>query len=156
MARLFIKFNWFIHLYRKYTVCLCIFAYLLTCLLTYLLTYPTEQNPSWEANRFSANQEIPRILWYPKIHYRIHKCPPPVCIMSQVDLVHDLTSYFLKIHLNIIFPSTAGSSKWSLALMFPHQNPVHASSHPHTRYMPTTCPYPVYACLSFPFYLPVR
>ena len=28
-----------------------------------LFTYSTEQSPSWEANRFSASQEIPRILW---------------------------------------------------------------------------------------------
>ena len=27
--------------------------------LTYLLTYSMEQSPSWEANRFSASQEIP-------------------------------------------------------------------------------------------------
>jgi len=26
-----------------------------------------EQSPSWEANRFSASQEIPRILWNPKV-----------------------------------------------------------------------------------------
>jgi hypothetical protein len=25
-----------------------------------------EQSPSWEANRFSASQEIPCILWYPE------------------------------------------------------------------------------------------
>jgi hypothetical protein len=31
-----------------------------------------EQNPSWEANRFSASQEIPHILWKPKVRYRIH------------------------------------------------------------------------------------
>jgi hypothetical protein len=42
-------------------------------LLTYLLTYSLEQSPSWEANRFSASQKIPRILWNPKVHYRIHK-----------------------------------------------------------------------------------
>ena len=52
-------------------------------LLTYLLTYSMDQRPSWEANRFSASQEIPRILQKPKVHYRIHKCPPPVPILSQ-------------------------------------------------------------------------
>ena len=45
------------------------------------------------------------------------------------------TSHFLKIHLDIIFPSTPGSSKWSLSLWFPHQNPVYVFPLPHTRYM---------------------
>jgi len=59
-----------------------------TPLFTYLLTYSNEQNPSWEAIRFSASQEIPLILWNPKFHYRIHECPPPVPIPNQLDTVH--------------------------------------------------------------------
>ena len=88
--------------------------------LPYLLTHSMEQSPSWEANRFSASQEIPRILWNPKVHYRIHKCPPPVAILSQTDPVHISTSHFLKIHLNIILSSTSWSPKWFLSFRLPH------------------------------------
>jgi len=106
------------------------------CLLTYLLTHSMEQSPSRETYRFSGGQEIPRILWNPKVHYRSHKCPPPVPILSQTDPVYIPTFHFLKIQLNIILPSRPMSPKWSLSLRFPHQNPVYASPIPHTRYMP--------------------
>jgi hypothetical protein len=49
-----------------------------------------QQSTSWEANRFSASQEIPRILWKPEVHYGIYvyKGPSTFPILSQTNQVH--------------------------------------------------------------------
>ena len=52
-------------------------------------------SPSWEANWFAASQEIPRILWNPKVHFRTNKRPPPVPILGQPYPVHIPTSHLL-------------------------------------------------------------
>ena len=104
--------------------------------LTYLLTYSTVHSLSWEANWFAASQEIPRISRNPKVHYRIHKRPPPVSILSQPNPVHIPTSHLLEIHPNIIHPSTPKSPQWSPSLRFPQQDPIH----PLSSLICATCP----------------
>ena len=88
------------------------------------------QSPSWEANWFAASQEIPRILWNPKVHYRTHKPRPPVPILGQPNPVHIPTSHLLEIHPNIIQHLRLGFPSGLLPLRFPHQDPIHPLSSP--------------------------
>ena len=81
--------------------------------LTYLLTHSMEQSPSWQAKRSSASHETPHILWNRKIHHRIHKSPPPVPILSQINPVHSppphstflISILILSSHLRLGLPS---------------------------------------------------
>ena len=76
-----------------------------SCYTRITLTYSMQQSPSWEANQFLASQEIPRILWNPKVYHQVYKNQPSVPILSQIiPLPGD--------------PSTPGPSKWSLSLKF--------------------------------------
>jgi hypothetical protein len=35
-----------------------------------------EHGPSWEADSRLASQEVSRLLWNPKVYYRVDKSPP--------------------------------------------------------------------------------
>jgi len=107
--------------------CTTINTYLLTLWSTVLLEKLTglqivKKFPSFYGNR--------------RLNTAFTSSRPPVPVLRQLDPVHTPTSHFLKIYLNIIFPPTPGSPKWTLSLRFSHQYPVYASPLPHTRYMP--------------------
>ena len=72
----------------------------------------------------SARQAIPRTLWNLGVYYRVHNSPTLAPILSQVNPVRTLPTASFKIHSNVILPPTPRSSKLSLALTFPHRNPL--------------------------------
>ena len=89
-----------------------------------------------------TSQEMPHILWKPKVHYHMHKRPPPFAILRQIVLVHcpvplleDIFKYYPSIYACVFqvasFPR------------YVHQNPVYTFPFPHTCHMP--CP----SCSSF-------
>jgi hypothetical protein len=73
---------------------------LLFCQVYYLLT---ELSPSWEAANCAVTQE-PSIIWNPEVHYRAHKRPSLVPILSQIDPVHTNPCYLSKITFDIVHP----------------------------------------------------
>ena len=87
-------------------------------IFTYLLTHSMQQSLSWEANRFSASKETPRILWKTKVHHRVHNSTTPVCIPSQMKQVRSQTTSISSRSILVLyctkFPLTEHSSPYPL------------------------------------------
>jgi hypothetical protein len=62
------------------------------------LTHGAE--PFLRSSNCAATQEILSILWNPKVHYHVHKSPPLVPILSQINPFHTIPSYLSKITFN--------------------------------------------------------
>ena len=132
----------YIYIYIYICVCVCMYVY--THIPTYIhtyththihITYSVEHSRPWEANLFAASQEMSHILWNPMVYYRIHKCPPPVPIVSsssQSIPPHPTSRrsiLILSSHVRLSLPSCLFPSRFpTKALYKPLLSPTRATS----------------------------
>jgi len=70
-----------------------------------------EQSLSSETKSHSARLKITRLLLNSKDYYNVHRSPPLIPTLNQMNPVYNFRPRLPKIHSNIIFPSTARSSE---------------------------------------------
>jgi hypothetical protein len=87
-----------------------------------------ELSPSRKVSSHSATTKIFQYFMNPNVHGRVHKSPPVVPILSQVNQVHTTQSYLSMTHFNIMLTHMPVSSYWSLSFCLSHQNRFELSS----------------------------
>jgi hypothetical protein len=94
-----------------------------------------KQSPSYEDNSFHLVEKFP-VFMVPEDSSPHSQVPATSPCPEPDQSIPAIPTSFLKIHFKIILSPTFGSSKWSLSLRIPYQNPVCTSFLPHTYYMP--------------------
>jgi hypothetical protein len=79
--------------------------------------------PSRESTSCAVTKEFSNILWNRKVHYSVHKSPPLVLVLIQINPVHIIQSYLR----SILIVSTC------LRLGLP-SGPFHSGSHTNILY----------------------
>jgi hypothetical protein len=90
------------------------------------LTNSMEPSPNWEVDSRSAAQELPEIVWNPKLHYHVYKTPTQIPIMCQFIPLHPVPLSSISIlfyHLFLSLPSglfpSAFPTKTLYVFLFP-------------------------------------
>lgn len=74
-----------------------------------------------------------RLLWNPKDNYSVHKNPPLVLTLREINPIHTLMTYFFKIHSNITVIALGGIMVTCLLLdpRFAGSNPAEGDKNRH-------------------------
>jgi hypothetical protein len=89
---------------------------------------PTQPERSWQSLRW---REMPRFLWNPKVHYRVHKSPQLVPVLNQTQ-----STPCFQIRFNIIFSFTPRSPKCGMHFKLSNSNFLCISHLSHACYIP--------------------
>ena len=112
-----------------------IHSYLLTLLRRVLI----EKLPSLQLVKLHSLQLVLKLPYFMEPEGSLPNSQVPTnCLYPEpAQFSPHTTSHLLKIHLNIIHPSTPRSPKWSLSSRFPHQDPIRPPLLTHSRHMPS-------------------